>query len=171
MEGAAISQLQLTAPEVEAAIRGGLPGAERGDMRVEEVREGYARIRLPFHRWMLRPGDLVSGPTLFTAADSAMYALVLAHIGPQLMAVTANMTINFLNPAPAGDVVAEAKLLRMGFRFSVMEVSLYTEPRAPGSAGAAPGRVLAAHVTGSYAMPRSRRKSTAPGAPAPAPGK
>lgn len=142
--------LQLSAAQVEAVIRAGLPSADRSDMRVEEIREGYARIRLPFAKWMLRPGDLVSGPTLFTAADSAMYALVLAHIGPQLMAVTANMNIHFLNAAPAGDVVAEATLLRMGLRLAVMEVSLFTGE----------DRVFAAHVTGTYALPR-RRTATA----------
>jgi uncharacterized protein (TIGR00369 family) len=111
------------------------------------VREGFARVRVPFQKWMLRPGELVSGPTLFSAADSAMYALVLAHIGPQLMAVTANMNIHFLNPAPAGDVVAEAKLLRMGIRLAVMEVALFT--------GA--DKTFVAHVTGSYAIPARRK--------------
>lgn len=138
--------LRLTAAEVEAAIRRGLPSAEHSGLRVEEVREGYARVRFPFKSWMLRPGNVVSGPTLFTAADSAMYALVLAHIGPAMMAVTANLSINFLYPAAAGDVVAEAKLLRMGQRLAVMEVAIYTADDA----------TMVAHATGSYAIPTRR---------------
>lgn len=138
--------LQLTAEQVEDVIRKGLPSAGGDSFRVEEVRVGYARIRLPFTRWMVRPGNLVSGPALFTAADAAMYALLLSHLGPVVMAVTANMNLNFLNPAPLGDVVAECKLLRLGMRLAVMEVSLFTGP----------DKTLVAHATGSYAVPRRR---------------
>lgn len=136
----------MTAEAVEAVIRKGLPSASTG-FRVEEVREGYARIRVPFNPWMLRPGNLVSGPALFTAADAAMYALVLAHIGPVVMAVTANMNLNFLSAARAGDVVAECKLLRLGSKLAVMEVALYT----------AGDEAMVAHVTGTYALPRPRQ--------------
>lgn len=139
-------ELKLSAVEIEAVIRGGLPAAAKSGLKVEEVRPGYARIRLPFSNWMLRPGNVISGPTLFTAADSAMYACVMAHIGAQVMALTANLTINFLNPGRAGDVVAEAKLLRLGQRMAVMEVALFT----------AGDPTLVAHVTGSYALPQRR---------------
>ena len=141
--------LRLAAAEVEAAIKGGLPSAS--SLMVEEVRPGYARIRLRYSPLMLRPGNLVSGPALFTAADCAMYALVIAHLGPVLMAVTANMNLNFLSAAPAGDIVAECKMLRLGMRLAVMEVSLFTGP----------DRTFVAHVTGSYALPRARPATTA----------
>jgi len=136
--------LRLTAAEIEAVIRHGLPGA--GDFAVEEVRPRYARVRLAFSERMLRPGHIVSGPALFAAADTAMYALVMAHIGPVVMAVTTNMNLNFLNAAPAGDIVAEARLLRLGVRTAVMEVELFTGP----------DRTFAAHATGTYALPRRR---------------
>jgi uncharacterized protein (TIGR00369 family) len=134
--------LKLTAEQVETLIQGGVTST-RGRLRVEEVRENYARVRLPFRESMLRPGNVVSGPALFTAADTAMYALVLSHVGPELMAVTSNLNINFLAKAKAGDVVAIATALKFGRRLVVMEVSLYTAD--------APQRV--AHVTGSYARP------------------
>jgi len=136
------TELKLTAAQIEAIFQQHFGNG--GGLRIEEVREGYARLRLPFHTWMLRPGNVVSGPALFTAADAAMYALVMAHLGPVVMAVTANMTLHFLAAAPAGDVVAECKLLRMGSRLAVMEVSLFTGP----------DRTFAAHVTGTYALPR-----------------
>lgn len=138
--------LRMTAAEIESVIRTGLPAAAQSGMVVEEVRAGYARTRLPFARWMLRPGNVISGPTLFTAADAAMYALVMAHIGPAVMSVTADLNIRFLSPAPAGDVVAEAKMLRLGLRLAVMEVALYTGDES----------AFVAHVTGTYALPRSR---------------
>ena len=134
-------ELKLGAAEIEALFTQHFGSGD--GLRVEEIRAGYARLRMPFRKWMLRPGNVISGPALFTAADSAMYALVLAHLGPVVMAVTSDMTLHFLNPGPAGDVVAECKLLRMGKRLAVMEVSLYTGL----------DQTLAAHVTGSYSLP------------------
>ena len=61
--------LKLTAQSVEDLIRAGLPVAAEAGVRVESVAPGSARIRLPFHPGMLRPGGVISGPTLFTAAQ------------------------------------------------------------------------------------------------------
>ncbi|MFA5938274.1 MAG: PaaI family thioesterase [Sinimarinibacterium sp.] len=139
-------ELKFDASGVQALIRGGLRVADKGGLIVEEVRQGYARIRLPYRDSMLRPGNVVSGPALFTAADSAMYALVLSHVGPALMAVTANMNLTFLNKALPGDVIGAAHLLKLGRRLVVMNVDLSTS--------AEPARIVA-HVTGSYALPAS----------------
>jgi uncharacterized protein (TIGR00369 family) len=139
-----VVELKLDAVQTEALIRGGLPTAAA--VIVEAVEPGMARVRLPYSERMLRPGGVISGPTLFAAADTAMYALVLSHVGPQLMAVTASFNMHFLNKAAPGDVRAQAQLLKLGRRLVVMEVRLWT--------GDDPQRI-AAQVTGSYALPGS----------------
>ncbi|MBI3172026.1 MAG: PaaI family thioesterase [Hydrocarboniphaga effusa] len=139
-------ELKLNAGQIEKVILGAFPGSKDGWIRIEEVRPAYVRLRLPFHKWMLRPVNVISGPALFSAADTAMYALVLAHIGPEVLAVTADLGIRFLRKAPAGDVTAEARLLKLGKRLAVMEVLL----RVAGEAEPV------AHATGSYALPLRR---------------
>lgn len=136
-------QLKLKSAEVEALLRGAFPSAKGDWVKVEELQPGLARIRLLFRPSMLRPGNSVSGPALFTAADTAMYVCVMAHVGPEVMAVTSQMNMHFLSRGKPGDVVAEARLLRLGKRSAVMEVSLRTGDDA----------ALVAHVTGSYAIP------------------
>lgn len=136
--------LKLDAAAVERLIHEGLVAAGAGGMAIEELRSGYARIRLPFDALMIRPGNVISGPTLFTAADSAMYALVLGHLGAQLMAVTSDMNLRFLSKAAPGDVIGEATFLKLGRRIAAMEAKMSTS--------AAPG-VIVAHATGSYALP------------------
>ena len=42
-------------------------------------------------------------------ADTAMYAYVHAALGPRVLPVIANLTVTFLRPAAAADLVAEAK--------------------------------------------------------------
>jgi uncharacterized protein (TIGR00369 family) len=134
---------KMTAAEIEAVIQNSLPAAMKSGIRVDSVDGAIARIRLPFRASMLRPGNRVSGPTLFAAADTAMYACVMAHIGPQVMAVTADMSLHFLRSARPGDVVAEARMVKLGRRLAVMEVQVRSGDEAEPA-------VLA---TGTYALP------------------
>lgn len=136
-------ELKMTAQQLVELIHGGF-GARQPILEIDEVRVGFVRMRLLYRDSMLRPGKVLSGPAMFTASDIAMYALVLAHIGPQLMALTSNLNINFLNKAAPGDIIAEARLLKLGRRLAVMEVALFSS--------AAP-ELCVAHVTGSYALP------------------
>ena len=133
----------LTAKQVEALIRGGLPAAAEQGVVVESVGENRARVRYRFTESMIRPGGTVSGPTLMSLADAAMYAAILANLDGQEMAVTQNLNINFLSkPAPA-DLIGEAEIIRLGRRSAVLEVRIYSAGNAP----------MVAHVTGTYAIP------------------
>lgn len=135
--------LKLSGQQVEDLIHMGFASKKRF-FAVEQVEPQRVRTRLIYRDSMLRPGNVLSGPSLFTAADLAMYALVLTHVGPELMAVTSNLNLNFLNKAQPGDIIADARMLKLGRRLAVMEASLYSS--------AAP-ETLVAHVTGSYALP------------------
>lgn len=138
-------KLILQADEVADLIMRGFK-ATTPFFHIDELRHGYVRARLPFQPWMLRPGNVISGPALFTAADLAMYALVLGHTGPQMMAVTSNLSLNFVNKGSAADVFAEGTLLKLGRKLAVMEVKLRCGE----------DQDLVAHATGSYAIPTSR---------------
>ena len=92
---------------------------------------------------MLRPRALVSGPTLMSPAATAAFALVLCHVGDQLLAVTSSLVMNFLRGAKPGEIHAEALLMRLGRRSAVCDIRLWTE---------APDR-LAAQATVTYAIP------------------
>ena len=55
----------------------------------------------PFREEHLRPGGTISGPTMMELADFAMYVAVFSAVGPQPLAVTTNLNINFLAQAGA----------------------------------------------------------------------
>lgn len=139
---AVTQDLMLDAAQVQKLITLGFK-SDSEFFCVEALRPGFTRVRMPFRKWMLRPGNVISGPALFTTADLCMYTLILGHVGPQLMAVTSNLNINFLNKGEAADVIAEGSLLKLGRKLAVMEVKLWC--------GDNPG--LVAHATGSYALP------------------
>jgi acyl-coenzyme A thioesterase PaaI-like protein len=86
---------------------------------------------------MLRPGGTVSGPSLMALADTAMWAAVLGAVGPVAMTVTTHLDIDFLRFVGPHDVVADARLLKLGKRLAVGDVLLTadgaTEPCARAS--------------------------------------
>ncbi|MCX7070682.1 MAG: PaaI family thioesterase [Gammaproteobacteria bacterium] len=133
----------LDAAAVEKIIYDALPMSNFARFSVLDIAPGLARVRLPYEAWMVRPGGTVAGPVLMLATDTAMFAVVLAHIGDQVMAVTANININFLSrPKPAA-VIAEGRILKLGRRLAMVEVLMYSEG----------DDTLVAHATGSYALP------------------
>jgi len=134
---------RLTAAEVTALLDVAFPGYAEHGPRVVEVSPGRIRLLRPYVEGLLRPGGVISGPNLMALADTAAYALVLAHLGDQLMAVTSQLSMNFLRGAKPGDLHAEAELLHLGRRNAVSDVRLWTE---------APDR-LAAQAVVTYALP------------------
>jgi uncharacterized protein (TIGR00369 family) len=110
---------------------------------VESAGHGRAALRLHYHERHLRPGGTISGPTMFALADLSMYVAVLASIGPVGLAVTTNLSINFLNKPEPGDLIGDCRLLKIGKRLAVGEVSI----RRDGS------DMIVAHATGTYSIP------------------
>lgn len=95
--------------------------------RIEALSTHCAILRVFVNDSHLRPGGTVSGPTLFMAADVAFYAAVLGMIGPKPLAVTASLSINFLRrPAPA-DLIAEARIQKLGRRLASGDVLIYSD--------------------------------------------
>ncbi len=134
---------KLNAEDLETILQEAFPEVRKDTWRVEEVRDRFVRIRLPFHRSNLRPGNTISGPALMTLADTAIYCAILASIGPVLMAVTTNLNINFMRKPAAGDIIAECHLLKLGSRLAVGEVAMYAEGEDE----------MCAHATCTYSIP------------------
>jgi uncharacterized protein (TIGR00369 family) len=120
------------------------------DLTLLSVGPAEAVLRLDPSEKHLRPGGTVSGPTLVTLADVAAYAALLAHVGPEPMIVTANLSINFLRRSPLAPLLATCRILKLGKRLGVVEVAI--RPEAGGE--------LIAQATGTYAIPSGRYKDT-----------
>ena len=137
--------VMMTVEELERFFLAEFPQvfhAESG-IAIEAVWERGCRVRQAFRQRSVRPGGTISGPTMMALADFAMYVAVLAAIGPVPLAVTINLNINFLRKAAPRDLLAEARLLKLGKRLATGEVTICsqgeTEP--------------VAHVTSTYSIP------------------
>ncbi len=102
------------------------------DFMIEEVAPMRVRVRLLAHERHLRPGGTVSGPAMFALADVAIYLAVLAMVGPKGLAVTTNCSIDFMRkPASGVDVIADARLHKLGRVLAVGDALLYSDGMAP----------------------------------------
>lgn len=133
-----LERLRLEFPEAHHAV---------GDYEIEELWRGGCRLRQRFDKRGLRPGGTLSGATMMALGDFAMYLAVLSAIGWMPLAVTTNLTINFLRKPPARDLIAHARLLKLGRQLAVGEVAIHAERDED----------MVAHVTSTYSVPPAVR--------------
>jgi uncharacterized protein (TIGR00369 family) len=144
----------LTAAQTYETIVTMYPQAAAFGFSVDHISQGSAVLTLPEQGQSLRPGGTVSGPTLMTLCDTAMWALVLSHIGRVPNTFTTGLQIEFLRRAPPGALIARATLLKLGRSLARGTVSVESSHLD--------GPV--AHATVSYSIPfRQSQGPTMPG--------
>jgi len=100
----------------------------KGMFTIDRLDEDMLIMRLHASDQHLRPGGTVSGPAMFSLADVAAYVATMARIGKEALAVTTNCSIDFMRKPKAGaDVLAHARVLKLGKALSVTDVLLYSE--------------------------------------------
>lgn len=136
---------KISAEELDAFLADVFPQLHIGGkvFFIEAVGHGEARLRMKYHERYLRPGGTISGPAMFTLADLALYAATIASIGPVALAVTTNLSINFLKKPAQHDLIGHCRLLKLGKRLAVGEVSMMSDGSDE----------LVAHATGTYSIP------------------
>ena len=139
---------KMTASEIDTFLDREFPQIHYGGktFHVDAVGPLSARLRCDYHEKLIRPGGTISGPTMMALADLALYVAILAQIGPVGLAVTTNLSFNFLRKPGQVALIGECKLLKLGKRLAVGEVSIYSE----GSFD------VVCHATGTYSIPDQR---------------
>ncbi len=119
--------LKMTLAELEAFVAEAFEQVQ-GDFTVLALTEDTIEVRLNVTHKHLRPGGTVSGPTMFSLADVSAYYMTLARIGAEALTVTTNCSIDFMRKPVAGvDLIAKARLLKLGRQLSVTDVLLYSD--------------------------------------------
>lgn len=140
-----MSKPKMTLEEIDRFLTDEFPQVYHpgSGLTLEKVWHGGARVRQAYSDRFIRPGGTISGPTMMMLADFSLFVAVLSAIGPVALAVTINLNINFLRrPAPR-DIVAEAKILKLGKRLAVLDVHIFSDGE----------NEPVAHVTSTYSIP------------------
>ena len=134
-----------TKDEIEEFMKADFPQAK---CTIDAVGDKSAIVRHTIGFNELRPGGTVSGPVLMTVADCALYVAILGEIGIVPLAVTTNLSINFMRKSsPDKDIVGECTLLKVGRSLIIGEVSLFSEGDSK----------AVAHVVGTYSIPKPKQ--------------
>jgi uncharacterized protein (TIGR00369 family) len=138
-----MTQAAMTIDEIYALMRAGFPHWDQGGVTIEDAGYRTCRLRLAFHDRQLRAGGTINGPTMFMLADTAIFIATLASVGPKALAVTTNMSINFLRKPPPKDIIADCRLFELGSRLVVGEVTIFIDGEDE----------PVAQATGTYSIP------------------
>ena len=83
-----------------------------------------AILRMPFSERLCRNGGIISGQALMAFADTAMVIANLAANRGYRPMTTVDQTTHFMRAATASDVLADARVVRMGRTMSFGRVTL-----------------------------------------------
>lgn len=138
--------LHFTIPQMEHYLSEVFPQVA-GMFAIDRMDDDLLVMRLHQDERHLRPGGTVSGPAMFSLADVSAYVATMARIGPEALTVTTHCSIDFMRkPASGVDIIAHARVLKLGRTLSVTDVLLYAEGH--------PDPV--AHASLTYAIPPRR---------------
>ena len=85
-------------------------------LAVEEVRDGYCRMRLPFRAELLHAGGIVHGGALATLLDSVLVPAIGVALPPGTAYSTVDLHVQFVDSLVDEDAVAEGWVVRRGRR-------------------------------------------------------
>ncbi|MEM9037382.1 MAG: PaaI family thioesterase [Actinomycetota bacterium] len=119
-----MSGARVTAEEINALAAESFP-AQRN--RCIEVGDTWAVARHDVDPEALRPGEMVSGPTIFGMADVVLWFALFGAVGYEPMAVTSELSIRFLRPARGTVLLGRADLEHVGRRSVIGTVRCWME--------------------------------------------
>jgi uncharacterized protein (TIGR00369 family) len=83
-------------------------------LRVEEIRDGYCRIRLPFRPELNQPAGIVHGGAIATLIDTVVVPAVGQAYAPDWAYFTVQMNIRYIGAVAGEDAVAEGWIDQRG---------------------------------------------------------
>lgn len=94
------------------------------NMKIEEVRQNYARLSIKIDRKHIQFLKTVHGGVIASLADSAAAWAIYGSDDLVGVPVTVEMKINFLKPVKSGRLVAEARNVHEGSTIFVSDVEV-----------------------------------------------
>jgi uncharacterized protein (TIGR00369 family) len=113
--------------ELIGAVIAGSPHARFEGFRLDAVETDRAVLRLPHSAHNLNGNGRVNGGAILALIDTAATCAAWASnqvVPGQTRGTTVSISTNFLAPGGAGDLLAEARVIRRGASLSVVQVSV-----------------------------------------------
>lgn len=96
-------------------------------LSVESINKDGAVLRMRFSENLCRDNGVICGQALMSLADTAMVFAISAAAGEYFPMTTVDQTIHFMRPAMRADVLAEARVVRLGKTMAYGSIMLRTD--------------------------------------------
>jgi uncharacterized protein (TIGR00369 family) len=102
------------------------PLAKLLGIRLESAQDDRAVLVMPFRPELATMGDVVHGGAIASLADTAAMAAAWAddEVPESLAGSTVSITVDYVAPARASDLTAEARVVRRGRRLSFIDIDV-----------------------------------------------
>jgi|Deesub1362A_J573_1020465.scaffolds.fasta_scaffold00049_16 acyl-CoA thioesterase len=100
--------------------------AGKTGMKILEFRKGYGKAIIEVKKELYNPNGTLHGGVVFTLCDTLATACCVYSYDLKPVTTT-GVYIQFLKAVKDGEIVAEAKVLRMGSRMAVWQVDCFKE--------------------------------------------
>lgn len=130
-------------PRIRAHVEENLPMISAFGFEMTLATPDCCEVLIHERELIFRPGGVVAGPVLFTAADVGAYGLILSKNGA-VMASTVDLIIHFLRPGAGLPLLARTVPVKFGKRLVTTDTTI--APRD------APDRLIA-RATSTYVLP------------------
>lgn len=97
---------------------------QSNDMRVTEIKEGYAKVEMIIDQQILNIHGFVHGGALFSLADTVAGA---ASFSTGRESVTLNGSINYIKPGTGGKLIGIAQEISRGRTTGIYEVFIFND--------------------------------------------
>ncbi len=102
------------------------PWVQDLNLSIEALSPEGAVLRMRFSERLCRDNGVICGQALMSLADTAMVFAVSSAGGAYRPMTTVDQTMHFLRPAVNADVLADAKVVRLGRTMAFGSVTLTT---------------------------------------------
>jgi uncharacterized protein (TIGR00369 family) len=102
------------------------PWVQDLDLSIESIGGDGAILRMKFSDRLCRDNGVVCGQALMSLADTAMVFAISSAAGEYLPMTTVDQTIHFLKPAMRSDLLAQARVVRLGRTMAFGSVTIET---------------------------------------------
>jgi uncharacterized protein (TIGR00369 family) len=96
-------------------------------LKAEHCADDGVRLRLPYSDRIARPGGVVIGQAMMAVADTIMVLAISERLGRPATLATISMTTNFLRAAVRQDVIAVARVKKLGRTTAFGEVDFFVD--------------------------------------------
>lgn len=116
--------MELNMDELKIRLNSDSKYLQSNDMRVVEVKKGYAKVEMVIDEHILNVHGFVHGGALYSLADTAAGA---ASFATGRDSVTLAGTINYIKPGKGGKLVGIAQEISAGRTTGVYEVFIFND--------------------------------------------